>query len=82
MTVIFSRGTRVRCRIRNISVICTNSHRVTHICFSYSILRMHDDGSGMVSLDRDYFEKVKVCEKCGGGRTISCLVFFPAAGRS
>lgn len=34
--------------------------------------------SGMVSLVRDYFEKVKVCEKCGGGRTItdSVVLYF------
>lgn len=39
---------------------------------------MVEANEGMVWFVRDYFEKVKVCEKCGGGRTIrgSVVLYF------
>lgn len=67
---------RVSC-IRNTCTVSqsfkTNSHRVSCICLTCFPCIMMEASNGMVALVRDYFEKVKVCEKCGGGRTIRDL---------
>lgn len=72
--------------------MCTLCQRVQTeliiLVFSHSIFPVHHDGSQRQDgfTRQRLLKKVKVCEKCGGGgRTIrgnSCLVFFPAAGRS
>lgn len=60
--------------------MCTNlQYTVLLSSHSYLILHMMEAIRRVrVLLVRDYSEKVKVCEKCGGGRTIrdSVVLYF------